>query len=210
MTEQSSNGLNLSKDSASNDEWYYSINGTRKGPISEAAMRELIAKNKIDSTDLVWKAGQKDWQTVRESDLGSFVASEPPPLVGGAVSNTIVWIIAFVPLILGSIEAGMAYNQNISNIGNAMLARAGQYSGPVLGFGPYMLVYIVLGTWDAHNLKRAGYASGVKMRFLAALLTPIYLFVRAKLLKQRPTYAITWIALFIISLLMVFSVQNGY
>ena len=210
MIEQSSVDLNLSEAPASNDEWYYSINGVRKGPISETAIRELIAKNKIDSTDLVWKAGQKDWQTVRESDLGSFVASDPPPLVGGAVSNTIVWIIAFLPLILGSIEAGMAHNHNISNIGNAMLARAGQYNGPELDFRLYALAYVFLGAWDMHNLKKAGYTTDLKIRFLAILLTPIYLFVRAKRLKQRPSYAITWAVLCVLSLLMVYSVQNGY
>lgn len=210
MTERESAALDGHKEPPENDEWYYNVKGARKGPVSVATIRELLAKNKLDSSDLVWKAGQKDWQTIRESDLGSLVASEPPPLVGRAVSNTIVWFIAFVPLILGFIDTGMAHNHNTSNIGAAMLARAGQYNGPEIGFKVSLLAYIFLGAWDTHNLKKAGYANGLKMNFLAILLMPVYLFVRANLLKQRPTYAITWVVLFIVSALMVFSVQNGY
>ncbi|MCC8957738.1 DUF4339 domain-containing protein [Bradyrhizobium sp. Pear77] len=190
------------------NEWYYSDNGARKGPVSASAIRELLAKKKLDSTDQVWRRGMKDWQSIRDSDLGALVNAEPPPLSGAQVSNTLVWIVAFIPMIFGIIDIALASDPSIS------FARAVSQGGglpwkerevPLLA---YTVVYGLLCIWDEYRLEKAGYSKGVGMKFLALFIVPVYLFVRANKLKQRPTYAITWVVLFVLFLFLVAAAQS--
>jgi hypothetical protein len=54
------------------------------------------------------------------------------------------------------------------------------------------LVNTLLSVLDFLRLKKAGHRS-LWLGLAATLLTPIYLFARAKRLEQRPFYAIAWI-----------------
>ena len=58
---------------------------------------------------------------------------------------------------------------------------------------------------DRHALRKAAYQMSGWL-FLTALITPAYLFVRAKRLKKRPTYAITWICTFMVAGLLIASI----
>jgi hypothetical protein len=42
-------------------EWYYSVNGDRQGPISGAELKKLADGGTIKPGDLVWKDGMSDW-----------------------------------------------------------------------------------------------------------------------------------------------------
>jgi uncharacterized membrane protein len=42
-------------------EWFYEKNGSQMGPVSEAALRELITSGAIRTSTLVWCEGMSDW-----------------------------------------------------------------------------------------------------------------------------------------------------
>jgi TM2 domain-containing membrane protein YozV len=42
-------------------EWYYSVNGDRQGPITAAELKKLAEAGTLKATDLVWKDGMADW-----------------------------------------------------------------------------------------------------------------------------------------------------
>lgn len=202
MTEQ--DGPPPIKDSG--DEWYYVDNGTRKGPISASEIQDLLKQKKLDGDDQIWRKGMKEWSSVRNSELSALVESEPPPVSGQHIGNSLVWIIAMVPLAVGLIDASLASDPSVvlakgiaPYVGKSVQAPHVPWTVPVA-------IYTLLGLWDEHRLKKAGHSSKWMTGF-AALLTPIYLFMRAKKLKQRPTYAITWVALFVFSLLLVASTE---
>jgi TM2 domain-containing membrane protein YozV len=57
-------------------EWYYSIDGDRQGPISGAELRKLAEAGTLKATDLVWKDGMADWVPAK-SIKGLFGAAAP-------------------------------------------------------------------------------------------------------------------------------------
>ena len=68
-------------------QWWYSFDGSKKGPCTVSDIKELIMSRDIGSSDLVWNKGLTDWvalESVQEfsdaleaSDEGDI---EPPPL----------------------------------------------------------------------------------------------------------------------------------
>lgn len=55
------------------NEWYYTLGGTRRGPVSEDKMRELIlSKQLVEDGTLVWCNQMADWQ-----DLGELTIFRP-------------------------------------------------------------------------------------------------------------------------------------
>jgi len=87
--------------SVSNLEWHYSTNGYRFGPVPEDQIIELIKQKKITEQSLVWNKSIPEWQFVLTSKFADLVRDPiaPPPLTGAAVSDTIIWVLAFAPLI---------------------------------------------------------------------------------------------------------------
>lgn len=57
-------------------EWYVEIDGERRGPLSQAKLRSLIAAGKVAEDDLVWRSGLGDWQPAEEFD--ELFAEGPP------------------------------------------------------------------------------------------------------------------------------------
>ena len=68
------------------------------------------------------------------------------------------------------------------------------------------LIVVSFGWLDHRRLANAGYGSKWT-GFMAVFLTPVFLFVRAKMLKQRPYYAITFIIMFVLGDLIEASVN---
>lgn len=64
------------------DQWYYSENGQRKGPVSEEELKQLAASGQLKQTDKVWKQGMAAW--MQASQVEGLIPppdpSEPPPL----------------------------------------------------------------------------------------------------------------------------------
>jgi GYF domain 2 len=197
---------NLGDASNQTNEWYYVANGARQDPTKAATIKDLLNKKEIETDTQVWRKGMPEWKPLRESDLADLVAAEPPAISSHHIGNGYVWTLALLPLVFGVIEAAVsASNQEAA-------ARS-----LVLGF-PYhpsrglpvqvpVVINALLGWLDDRRLKQAGYGSRLT-RVTAVLFTPVYLFLRAKRLKQRPYYAVAWILSMIVGFLIYAGVES--
>ncbi|RXG83808.1 hypothetical protein EAS61_40845 [Bradyrhizobium zhanjiangense] len=70
-----------------------------------------------------------------------------------------------------------------------------------------LIVNALLGWRDDRRLQQAGYGTRTT-RITAVLLTPVYLFLRAQRLKQRPSYAVAWIPSMVAGFLIYASVEG--
>jgi GYF domain 2 len=63
----------------SNRSWYYAAQGAQQGPISEAELRDLVARGGVSGETLVWTEGMAGWEKAgRIPGLMSDVGSRPP------------------------------------------------------------------------------------------------------------------------------------
>ena len=163
-------------------EWYYEISGERKGPLPASDILNLYRAGIIQRETLVWKQGYPDWRPLSQSGLINERGTVPPPVSGSAVDNTIVWWLAFMPILGSIIECMVAV---------------------FIGVGSESLWFITLGLniWlcslDEKKLKAAGYNT---QNVGSAWFIPAYLFKRAKMLQQSNGYAIVWCITFAILL----------
>lgn len=169
--------------SATSGEWHYELNGARLGPVSEAEMLSLISTGKLSRGSFVWQKGMPDWITLDATLFSSQFSTSPPPLTGKAIDNTIVWWLAFAPLLSAFVAGALAAatDKSITNF---------WWVNPVLN--------IALSMVDEKKLETAGHDT---KKLGSAFLVPVYLFKRAQLLKQNKAYFIVWVVLFCLSLL---------
>lgn len=174
-------------------EWHYEENGERKGPVTDSAIKQLIQDGKLTYGNMVWKKGLPDWIKLENSDLKVHLDdNQPPPLSGEAVNNTVVWILAFAPIIGMMLEYFVAGLMHGENPGAEAMAASGKYW--------YITVMLNLGLsyYDEIRLRKAGHNTS-KFKGMAWLI-PVYLYQRAKALKQNLAYFIVWIICFVIIL----------
>ena len=57
-------------------QWYYTLNGNRHGPVTSAQLKQLAQTNQLSSTDLVWKHGMQEWQ--QACKINGLIPSAPP------------------------------------------------------------------------------------------------------------------------------------
>lgn len=67
-------------------EWYYSVDGGRQGPVSSAELKKLADARKVGESDLVWKDGMADWVQAK-SIKGLFGGGSATPS-GGTAAKT--------------------------------------------------------------------------------------------------------------------------
>lgn len=178
--------LNIEKkDKEDNEvkEWYYAMNGERIGAISKSKLITLYKTEKIFLGTKVWKNGMPDWVELRETDLVQ-ERNSPPPLKGNDIDNTLVWILAFAPIIGTIIEYLIS-------------GTIGETSSILWKIS--ICINTILCIFDERKLKKAGYNTKELMLW-AIFLVPVYLFRRAYLLKQKSGYAIVWCLTFAILL----------
>lgn len=68
------------------DEWHYSVQGNRSGPVGAAELKRLADSGRLSPADLVWKEGLQNW--VPASNVKGLFPNRPagpPPLPGGGV-----------------------------------------------------------------------------------------------------------------------------
>ncbi|MCX7664820.1 MAG: DUF4339 domain-containing protein [Gemmataceae bacterium] len=63
------------------NEWYYSKNGTKHGPVAGTELKALAEAGKLLPTDLVWKEGMSEWKAASSVKglLPAGAATAPPP-----------------------------------------------------------------------------------------------------------------------------------
>lgn len=65
-------------------EWYYAIDGNRKGPVSAQEMARLVAAGDVRDDTLVWRAGMGAWQPWSEVAASAGLPAVEPPALGEA------------------------------------------------------------------------------------------------------------------------------
>lgn len=186
--------------------WYYVAEGARRGPASPTTIKALLATKEIEADTQVWRQGMPEWKSLRESDLAALVATEPPAISPQHIGNGYVWTLALLPLLFAIIEAAVTAN-NQDAAARSLLLGFPYNPGKGLPVQVPLLINALLGWLDDRRLKKAGYGSTLT-RVTAVLLQPVYLFIRAKRLKQRPYYAIAWILSLIVGFLIYASVES--
>ncbi len=174
-------------------EWYYEEKGERKGPVTEATIQQMVKDGKLANDGVVWKKGMHDWTKIENTDFKSHVDDNlPPPLSGDKVNNTVIWILAFAPIIGSILEYMFArivfHNADVASI----MVESGKYWFITVALN------IGLSYYDAYCLQKAGHDTS-KFKGMAWLI-PVYLYQRAKALKHNLAYFITWIVCFVITI----------
>ncbi|HPR44615.1 RDD family protein [Ottowia sp.] len=63
------------------EEWWYAIGDTRKGPVSLGTLRQLLLDRKVSEGTLVWREGREGWAPISEiPDFHEVVKAVPPEL----------------------------------------------------------------------------------------------------------------------------------
>src|ERR1700744_2256763 len=82
----------------SDEAWFYTQGGQRKGPVSADKLRELLTARTIDSETPVWRKGLTDWQPLHTTEIGAQLKDTPPPVAANQINNGLVWALAFAPI----------------------------------------------------------------------------------------------------------------
>jgi hypothetical protein len=63
------------------DEWWYALDGARKGPVKFEVLRGKVFDGSLSATDLVWTAGMSKWTAISDVPaLQEFLQALPPEL----------------------------------------------------------------------------------------------------------------------------------
>lgn len=164
-------------DRAVPETWHWEVYGERKGPISEDDISKKIESGELSYGSLVWQKGFKEWVPIENTTLKNYLVT-PPPLTGTAVSNKIIWVLAFAPII-GLFLEGVVAGAIAGNIHNYWFIT--------------LILNIGLSVVDEKKLKKAGHDTS---KMGTAWLVPVYLYKRARILKHNLSYFIVWLVCF--------------
>lgn len=175
-------------------QWFFDENGKRRGPVSESELIQFINTGSVTRGTFVWTRGFPDWLKVENTELHPYLDdSVPPPLYGTQINNTIVWTLAFAPLIgqlLEGILAGLLHGDSDLAI---QAVADNDYWFVTLSLN------IVLSFFDERRLKRAGFDTGKLFGWV--WLVPVYLYKRAKATRQNLAYFIVWMVCFVLAII---------
>ena len=169
--------------------WFYEHKGERKGGVEESDLISLIEEGIVSYGTSVWRQGLSDWQKVEDTELKVHLNNvSPPPLSGDHVNNTVVWILAFAPII------GYLIEWFVAGAINGSEWKAEQAMAEAKYFYITVILNVGLSYLDERRLSQAGHNTE-KFKGMTWLV-PVYLFQRAKYLKQNMAYFIVWLVSF--------------
>jgi hypothetical protein len=175
--------------------WFYEEKGQRKGPVSENEITQFITSSVISHGTSVWKQGFPDWLKIENTDLHVHLGNgTPPPLSGEHINNTLVWVLAFAPLIGYFLEAFVA---SMIHGGNEFAIQVAMQNNEY--WFVTLVLNIALSIFDEKKLKNAGHNTDKFKGWI--WFVPVYLYQRAKTTKQNLAYFIVWIVCFVLILL---------
>lgn len=174
--------------------WFYEDKGERKRAATAQELVGLIESGILDRSSLVWKQGLNDWQRLGDTELRQHLNNQTPPaLAGQHVNNTLVWVLAFAPLIGYMLEWMLAFAIHDSEFRAEKVMAKGGYWYITLALN------ILLGIFDEKRLQKAGHNT---VRFKGWVwLVPVYLYQRAQHLQQNLAYFIVWLVCFALVLI---------
>ena len=186
-----SKGITMENSTIENDIWFYEQNGERKGGVTETDLITLIKNGTLRHGSSVWKKGFPNWTNIEDTQLREHLDdTTPPPLTGAKVNNTVVWILAFAPLIGLTLEYFVAYLVHSSEY-RAERAVANEHFIYIT-----LILNIALSFLDEKKLKKSGTDTSPFSGWV--WLVPVYLYQRAQTLKQNLAYFIVWIVCFLL------------
>ncbi|MGM5028322.1 DUF4339 domain-containing protein [Tardiphaga sp. 862_B3_N4_1] len=175
-------------------DWYFTENGQRKGPFPASALLDFLQSNRISGDTSVWRKGLSDWQPLKSTELGVPLQDAPPPVAASNINNAFVWIVAIAPIPYG-LFGGVI---DAIKMDDPLQPHRGL---DLLAFLVPVVINAALCLADERQLKRAGYSDKWLTTF-GFILAPAYLLIRSKRLRQLPSYGVTWIVTFVISILL--------
>lgn len=182
VVKQGENENKLTLEKKEVDQWFFVKNSERNGPVSKEVIIKLYKQEELDRHSKVWNKEMSDWLELKDTDL--IKNGDIPPVVSGSdVSNTLVWLLVAVPFIGFILEA--------------MLSTSVNYNPIYLGVGLF-IINSILCVIDERKLKKTGNDTR-ELLLWAVTLLPLYLYRRAKLLKQNMGYLIAWCLVFSIT-----------
>jgi hypothetical protein len=168
-------------------EWFYEEDEQSQGPISRAEMVNLIKAKKISYGSLVWKKGFPDWAKAENTEWVSFLQNEaPPPISGEHVKNQYVWNAVFMPWGVDRVLLWLKFGWFLKN--------ANRRSFVMMG------VSIFFCWLDARYLKSIGHDTDKFDDW--DWLPPVYMYSRAKNLRQKQVCSVVWLIFFALWLIV--------
>lgn len=173
--------------------WFYESGGQRIGAVSTQDMIKLIRAGTLTHGAVVWKKGFPDWLVIEDTELRSYLDDlTPPPLTGMHVNNTVVWILAFAPVIGFFMQYFVAaFLTGSAEVYDAVDAGSYWYVS--------LIINIALSYWDEKRLEKAGISTERMSGWV--WLVPVYLYQRTRALKHNLAYFIVWCVCFALTLI---------
>lgn len=84
--------------------WYYSVNGSKNGPLTTTGLMQMYKTGDIKKDTLVWKHGLPSWKPLSQLIQNSVAVTNPAD-VGQSLKHSISIIVITVMLIAGCIFA---------------------------------------------------------------------------------------------------------
>ncbi len=151
------------------DNWHYSINGEKIGPVPFSELERMVAEGTLEPGDLVWSKGMADWQAAGKVSELPF-PDEPPPLPpsetirkiihdpwGEALPAGLRWLgrhkaaLCFVGVtVFGLISAGLASSRRTDDFIPISLIPAGLFAVGLVIYGLKSC-----GEWVAKTQRKA-------------------------------------------------------
>lgn len=154
-------------------EWFYTEGRTRKGPISQAQLKKLFKSERLSRNTRIWHKKMKRWLPAHETDFADDLPSIAP-LAPELIGNGLVWILALLPIAYGVMNNLFWWHTFEHPNEDATLLNILRWA-IIFGLSTALCLY------DEKQLEDAGYGSD-SLKKAALILTPAYLFMRAKAL----------------------------
>ena len=172
------------------EEYYYVIDGDRKGPTSLDVLKEKYELGELSERTLVWtKTFGDDWKKLE--DLHSIRPPNEPPLVPEeAIPNRWLYLLISVPLLMGFVEVVLL--ESVPVLYNSS-------NGLILAL--YWLPNTICALLDMQCVQSSGRKDATKgLLIWLILIVPVYIFLRSRRTGKGVWPVVSWIAAFVLGI----------
>src|SRR5215207_5417849 len=142
------------------DSWYYAQNNQQLGPVTLAALRNMVASGQVGAADLVWTQGMAQWQPARSvPEVGSVLLAG-----GGGVGSSVASPTGYPPQPGGQLGYGVGqtyYQQqytgyNVEYAGFWLRFCAAFIDGIIIGIPFFILGFLAEAAFPSTPGARGG------------------------------------------------------